>query len=159
MAIPNRLHQYLDTCDIKYDTVAHIPTNNSAGTAIAAAIPMRQVVKAVIAEDHEGRFLMVLLPASHKVNMGKLSDDLSRSLHLAKEQQVYTLFDDCVNGAVPPLGESYHMDMVYDDLLDKQSDVYFEAGDHTTLLHLKHDDFARLMKDYKHSRFSAEVFH
>jgi Ala-tRNA(Pro) deacylase len=159
MAISTRMHDYLDACHVNYDTIAHQPTYNSAGTAIAAAIPMKQVAKAVILEDHEGRFLMALLPASHKVNMGKLNDDLSRSFHLAKEQQVYNMFNDCEHGAVPPLGQSYNIDIVYDDLLDIQGDVYLEGGDHTTLIHLKHDDFSRLMKDNKHSRFSAEVFH
>ena len=159
MAISARLYDYLNAENVPFDTVAHNPTLNSVSTAIAAAVPPRQVVKAVLLEDHEGRFIMALLPASHKVNVGKLSDDLHRSLHLAKEQQVYRLFDDCERGAIPALGQSYHMDMVYDELLDQQQDVYLEAGDHRTLIHLRHDDFFRLMKDYKHSRFSSQVFH
>jgi Ala-tRNA(Pro) deacylase len=159
MAISTRLYDYLNTNDIKFDTIAHNPTFNSVSTAIAVAIPPQQVAKAVILQDHEGRFLMAVLPASHKLNMGKLSDDLSRSLRMAKEQQVYSMFNDCENGAVPPLGQSYNMDMVYDDALTEQRDVYLEGGDHATLVHMMHDDFNRLMAGHWHSRFSAEVFH
>ena len=159
MAISTRLYDFLNEQNVPFDTVPHHHSQNSVGSAIAAAIPLQQVVKAVILVDHEGRYLMALLPASHKVNMGKLSDDLCRSLNLAKEQQVYGMFSDCEQGAVPPMGQSYNIDMVYDDLLVQQGDIYMEGGDHTTLVHLKHDDFSRLLKDYKHSRFSAQVFH
>lgn len=159
MSISARLNQYLDSHAVTYDTVAHNPTSNSVSSALAADIPIHQFAKAVLLEDHEGRYLMALLPATHKINIGKLSDDLCRSLHLAKEPQVYRMFDDCDKGAIPALGDSYHIDVVFDDLLEKQRDVYMEGGDHSTLVHLKQDEFNRLMAGYKHSRFSAQKIH
>lgn len=159
MSISNRLYDYLDQHNVKYDTLVHNPTMNSVGTAVEAGVPMHQLAKAVILEDHEGRHLMALLPATHKINLGKLSDDLCRSFHLVKEQRVYEMFNDCEKGAIPPIGDSYNMDMVFDDLLDQQNDVYLEGGDHSTLVHLEQSEFRRLMQGHKHSRFSAEVFH
>jgi Ala-tRNA(Pro) deacylase len=69
------------------------------------------------------------------------------------------MFNDCENGAIPGLGETYNMDMVFDDLLDQQRDIYFEGGDHSTLVHVNHAQFSELMAGYKHSRFSAQAIH
>ncbi len=159
MSISNRLYDYLDRHHVKYETLVHQPTLNSHSSALAANIPMHQMAKAVVLEDHEGRRLLALLPASHKINLGKIGDDLCRSFHLVKEQQVYELFGDCAKGAVPSLGESYNMETVFDDLLSEQHDVYLEGGDHSTLVHLTQDEFKRLMQGHRHSRFSAQVFH
>lgn len=159
MSISNRLYEFLEHHNVSYDTLVHHPSNNSVGTAVAAGIGLHQVAKAVILEDHEGRHLMALLPASHKINLGKLGDDMCRSFHLAKEQKVYELFGDCDKGAVPPMGESYNMEMVFDDLLEELQDVYLEGGDHSTLVHLRQAEFHRLLQGHKHSRFSAQVFH
>ncbi|NQZ11163.1 MAG: YbaK/EbsC family protein, partial [Algicola sp.] len=145
MAISIRLSEYLHTNAVSYNTVAHNPTFSSVNSALEAHVPIHQLVKAVILEDHEGRHLMAILPASHKINMHKLGDDLCRSLHLAKEKQVYRLFNDCEQGAIPGLGDSYNIDVVFDDLLDQQRDIYLEGCDISTLVHLKQAEFHRLM--------------
>ncbi len=44
---------------------------------------------------------------------------------------------DCEDGTVPPTGAAYGMNTIVDKSMDKVDDVYFEAGDHRTLVHLK----------------------
>ncbi|MGA7451580.1 MAG: YbaK/EbsC family protein [Rhodoplanes sp.] len=65
------------------------------------------------------------------------------------------MFPDCAHGAVPPIGECYGLDTVIDDAIDEQDEVYLEAGDHTTLVHITHAQFAKLTADARHTRFSA----
>jgi Ala-tRNA(Pro) deacylase len=60
-----------------------------------------------------------------------------------------------VPGAVPPIGECYALDVILDDSIRRQPDVYLEAGDHATLVHMDQSQFARLMADARHGRFSA----
>ncbi len=64
------------------------------------------------------------------------------------------LFEDCELGAIPPVGKPYGMEMIVDDSLNEQPDVYFEAGDHTSLIHVNAMAFHRLMAEARHGRFS-----
>ena len=63
-------------------------------------------------------------------------------------------FGDCVHGAVPPIGECYGLDLIVDDSIDLQPDVYLEGGDHETLIHMDQAQFAALTADALHARFS-----
>ncbi len=159
MSIATRMGAYLDAQNIRYDIVNHTHSNSSLGTAIAAHISPRSIAKAVVLEDHEGHHLMAVLPANHKINLEKLRGQLEIDLRLVNEKQVYKMFSDCDPGAIPALGQAYNMNSIYDEVLDGLGDVYLEAGDHETLVHLTNEQFGKLMKDTKHSRFSGEVLH
>ncbi|MCL1059600.1 YbaK/EbsC family protein [Shewanella gelidimarina] len=159
MTISNRLNQYLHDNKVKYDLLVHPHRLDSLSSAIAAHVSPTQLAKAVILEDHEGRKIMAVLPADHKISLRSLGDKLNRDLHLLKEQAVHSMFDDCENGAIPSLGGAYNLDAVYDDLLVEAKDIYLEAGDHSSLVHISRDDFFRLIKDAKHLRFSHQNVH
>lgn len=121
--------------------------------------PPKKLAKAVVLEDHEGRRMMALLPSTHKISFHKLTDELHRDFRLLSEKKLKPLFNDCHPGAVPAVSHAYQMDTVYDDLLFEQQDVFLEAGDHFSLIHLSHQEFTKLVKDCRHGRFSGEVFH
>ncbi len=160
MSISARVSHYLDTQDIHFDTVSHDYANSTIGAANAAHISPDQVAKAVVLQDDERRHLMAILPANHKINLHKLRDQMHvMDFHLLDEKEVYELFNDCDPGAVPAIGKAYNMNSIYDDTLSHQTDIYLEAGDHETLIHLTKDQFAKLMSGTQHSRFSGEVFH
>jgi Ala-tRNA(Pro) deacylase len=46
-----------------------------------------------------------------------------------------------------------------DDSIEAQPEIYMEAGDHETLLHMSHAQFARLMENARHGRFSEKLPH
>jgi Ala-tRNA(Pro) deacylase len=60
-------------------------------------------------------------------------------------------------GAIPPLGQAYGIEVVVDDSLGENSDIYFEAGDHTSLIHMRSKDFKDLMKTAQHGTFSRHI--
>ncbi len=157
MSIPARVSDYLDTQDILYDLVAHDLSQSSVASAVMADIPLHKLAKAVILEDQEGRHLMAILPADHRVSMARLSEELNRSFQLMSEYKLSQMFSDCEEGAVPPVGDAYNMDVCWDEVLDSVSDIYLEGGDHNTLVHLTHDNFRLLMKNAKHLFFSSSV--
>jgi len=159
MSISTRVTSYLDEQDIKYDTLNHFHTNTAAGTALAAHILSKSMAKAVVLEDHDNHHLMAILPADKKLSLLKLNKTLDLDLHLADEEQVSTMFSDCEDGAVPAVGQAYNMNSIYDEALDELDDVYFEAGDHETLIHLTKAQFGKLMSKTKHSRFSSETYY
>jgi Ala-tRNA(Pro) deacylase len=146
MAIPASVYDYLEHEGVRYDVIAHSATRDAAHTAEAARVPGDRVVKSVVLEDDSG-YLMAIIPASHRLDLQAIGQELSRELVLASERELTHLFSDCAPGAVPPLGQAYGIDVVVDRNLADTPDIYFEAGDHLSLIHVSGQDFRRLMAD------------
>ena len=153
MTIAVRLQQYLDSQGIGYDAVAHRPTHTSAGSARAAHVSGGAVAKPVVIH-HEDDYALAVVPSTHRVELGALRDLLGGRPGLATEAEVARLFDDCEIGAVPPIGAAYGVPVLVDESLDRAAELYFEAGDHTTLVHVGGDAFRALTKDARRARFS-----
>ena len=96
----------------------------------------------------------LVVPATHHVDLGLLHRWLNRPFGLATEPELARLFEDCELGAIPPIGAAYGLETIFDDSLGERPDVYLEAGDHRTLIHVKGEDFVRLMAGTKHARIS-----
>lgn len=159
MAGVNRVTHYLDSQHIRYGLVSHPHSKSSVGSAISAEVPMHQIAKAVMLEDHEGRHIMAIVPGDYKVSLSKLNDELNRSFKLVKEAKIYQLFTDCDSGAIPPVPNAYHMDAIYDDELESEAQLFMESGDHETLIQIDRNDFKKLMANFRHGRFSSKVIH
>lgn len=159
MSIVKKVSAYLDKEHIHYQLLKHSPSHSALSSAITSSVSTEQVVKGVMLEDHEGKKLMAILPASHKINLIALNDTLNRRFHLMKEAAVYELFEDCEHGAVPPIAEAYAMERIYEQLLTQQPQLYLEAGDHRSLIELTQDEFRQLMQGAQPLKFTHRVFH
>jgi len=82
---------------------------------------------------------------------------LQRNLGLATENELAGLFKDCELGAIPPIGPAYGIEIVVDDSLLQEDDVYFEAGDHEELIHVSGKQFQDLVAGARHGHFSRHV--
>lgn len=145
MAIASRVQEYMAEHSLRYDVLTHPHSHNSMETAHLARVPANCLAKSVVLEDDQG-FLMAVLPSSQHVQLGWLSKAMNRSLRLATEDELSTLFADCEPGAVPPMGAAYGMRMVVDDSLVGQEEIYFEAGDHEKLIQMSRADFMTMME-------------
>jgi Ala-tRNA(Pro) deacylase len=65
------------------------------------------------------------------------------------------MFPDCARGAIPPVGACYGLDVIVDASIDRQPELYFEGGDHATLVHMSQADFGRLNRDARHGSFTV----
>ena len=153
MTIAATVQRYLDDCGIDYEVVEHARTLSSSRTAQVSHVSGDRLAKAVVLRS-EGGFTMIVLPASRHLRLGALQDYLDRPVGLATEKEVAQLFNDCELGAVPPVGKAYGMEMIVDDSLNEQPEVYFEAGDHMSLIHVNATAFQRLTAEARHGRFS-----
>jgi Ala-tRNA(Pro) deacylase len=153
MAIARKIEDYMTQHGIAYDIVTHPHSSNSMETAELAHVPGDRLAKSVVLEDEEGHYVMAVLPSTHHVRLGELCRELNRNLRLATEGELATLFADCETGAVPPIGFAYGMTTVIDDSLVEQPEIYFEAGDHQSLIHMNRDAFTALMQHAGHARF------
>jgi len=153
MTIAATVQRYLDDCGIDYEVVEHAHTMSSSRTAEVSHVAGDRLAKAVVLKS-EGGFAMAVLPASCHLRLGEIQDYLDRPIGLATEKEVAQLFDDCELGAIPPVGQPYGLEMIVDDSLSEQPDVYFEAGDHMSLIHVSAVAFQRLTAEARHRRFS-----
>jgi len=153
MTIAATVQKYLRDCGIDYDLVEHPRALSSSRAAQAGHVPGDRLAKAVVLKSEVG-YTMAVVPASCHIRLGEIQEYLNRPIGLATEAEVGTLFDDCDLGAIPPVGRAYGMEVIVDDSLNEQPDVYFEAGDHLNLIHVNGPAFQRLMADAGHGNFS-----
>jgi Ala-tRNA(Pro) deacylase len=156
MTIAKRLKAHLDAQGVAYETVAHPRTATASATAEAAQVPRDRLAKAVVIHLETGPVLAVV-PSSHRVDLGALQSILDRRLGLASETEVGELFDDCDVGAAPPVGSAYDVPTVVDRSLTGLDRVWFEGGDHRTLVSVAGADFDRLMQGARQGGFSHAV--
>ena len=153
MAIAMKLKAYLDQEHASYDVISHPYAVTSMHAAQRAHISGENIAKAVVLHDDAG-YVLAVVPATHKVQLGKLHKNFKRYLALADEDDIQEIFDDCDIGAIPPVGRPYNMDVIYDDSLNRCEDIYFEGGDHTSLVHMSRDDFRALLHKVPHGMIS-----
>jgi Ala-tRNA(Pro) deacylase len=100
---------------------------------------------------------MAILPASRRIELGRVERQLGRQMELATEPELVERFDDCQVGAVPALGEAFGIRTLIDDSLLVAEDIYFEAGDHEDVVHVDGDSFRELMSDAMHGSFTQPL--
>ena len=101
MTIATSVQDCLAREGVHYDMIAHERTRDSNHTAQAVHIPGDRLAKCVMLEDDEG-YLMAVIPASHKVDLGAVHRQLNRALGLAIDRDLVELFKDCEPGACRP---------------------------------------------------------
>lgn len=154
MTMTTTLQKFLSSSGIAFDIIPHRQTDTSINSAQTAHINGKFVAKPVILEDDLG-YLMAVVPASERVELDKLNKILDRHMELAPEQEIVDIFFDCEPGAIPPIADAYGMQTIVDEDLLHCSDIYFEAGNHRELIHVKGKDFNQLMQGAPHSKISV----
>ena len=154
MAIAARLEWFLDASGVDYEVLPHPHSHYSAQTARRSRVPLRALAKPVLLEDEYG-YVMAVVPAACRVDIERLGRQLNRELTLATEAELGDLFPDCEPGAMPAIGTPYRIPTVYDDSLRALRDVYFEAGDHDDVVHMRADAYLELLAESLHGRFAV----
>jgi len=153
MAIAATLQKYLDQ-NVTYEVIPHEPTLSSMRTAEACHISGDGLAKGIVLR-RDGGYMLAVLPASHHIRLSELRRQIGNDVDLADEMEIDRLFRDCAHGAVPPVGDCYGLDVIVDDSIQEQPEVYMESGDHETLLHMSQAQFALLTAQARHGRFSV----
>ena len=155
MGIAITVQQYLNDHHIAYDCLEHERTGCSTRSADASHVSSDDLAKAVVLKRRDG-YILAIVPASRQVMLDEVDSWLRQPVGLATEEEIASLFPDCASGAVPPVAAAYGLRSVIDECLEGHRDIYFEAGDHRTLVHLSGEQFHKLMAKVPHGRFSAQ---
>jgi Ala-tRNA(Pro) deacylase len=154
MAISSKLRGYMNRCGTSFEELAHEPAQQMARAAEAAHVPGRQVAKGVLVRAGD-EYMLAVVPASKHVGLDRLQSWLGREVALAEEQDSAELFADCDLGAIPPVGAAFGIETVLDEDMLTDDDVYFEGGDHNTLIHVNAANWRRLQREASHCAISV----
>lgn len=146
MSISPALVDFLSRKHVNYEVLEHSVTTNSLATAREAHVPAEKLAKAVVVKRGDA-YAVCVIPAANQLILEWLKYGRQHEYELASEEELSGLFPDCKEGAIPCLGQAYHMDVIVDNTLLDNKDIYLEGGDHTHLLHINHRDFSMLMRN------------
>jgi Ala-tRNA(Pro) deacylase len=95
----------------------------------------------------DGGIKMAVLPATYKVDLGRLKEAVGAStVALAAEAEFKELFPDCETGAMPPFGNLYGLPVLVAQSLTDNEEIAFNAGNHTEVVKLAFADYERLVE-------------
>ena len=154
--IAAKVKKYLEQHQTQYRTLPHPHTDSSMQTAEMSHVSGDRLAKAVVLEDDKGP-LMAVIPADFHLDLEDLRQRLNRELAFAEEDELAVLFPDCEAGAVPPVGPAYNIPTIWDTKLGEETTVYFEAGDHETLVEMSGKAFHELMVPAERGHFSHHI--
>lgn len=144
MSISPVLANYLSQKYVKYEVLEHSFTTSFMASAKEANVPADKLAKAVVIKRGDS-YVMCVIPASNQLVLEWLIYGRQHNYKIAEEQELLELFPSCKEGAIPGLGEAFQMDVIIDNSLMDQKDIYIEGGDHTHLVHINFKDFSKLM--------------
>jgi Ala-tRNA(Pro) deacylase len=155
MTLSHTLETFLADHRALYELEHHALALSSLCTARAAHIDEHCLAKSVLLEDDDGPVLAVL-PAACRLELSSLREQLGRNLRFAPEGETERFFPDCALGAMPPIGVAFGLPTVVDRSLESLGEIFFEAGDHETLVRMKGDDFFQLMGGAARGEIASE---
>lgn len=157
MTVATRLQTYLDQLGEGYELIRHPHSHCSMESAAYAHIPGDNLAKGIVLRDTQGHLLLVVLPADFHINLKQLGNWLQREVHLVDEEELGSLFPDCALGAIPPIGPAYALPTIWDRVLGDKETVFFEAGDHESLVKVSGRVFHELMAPAERAHFSRHL--
>jgi Ala-tRNA(Pro) deacylase len=141
---PTSLLQQLEQASIAYELIDHTRTTTAAAEAHALGLEPREVAKTVVLSTPDG-FLRVVLPASERLDLGKVRALLgTKEVQLATEMVLAGAYPEFELGAVPPLAGGDGDRVLVDRRLCENEWVVLEAGTHERSLRLRASDLVKL---------------
>ncbi len=130
LASSNSLTALLDAKHVSYDVIPHRHTETAAAEAQAIGVDPAQVAKTLILVTEDG-FVRAVLPASERIDLGKVRRALDRQdVQLAPERVLAGAYPEFELGAVPPLGGATDDRVIVDVRVENAPSMVFEAGTH-----------------------------
>jgi Ala-tRNA(Pro) deacylase len=146
MDCKTRLERYLRENGVPYSLHHHPPAFTAQAVAESEHVSGKAVAKVVIVYL-DSTMAMLALPANLRVNFAGAGEALgAKKIRLALEEEFAAAFPDCDLGAMPPFGNLYDLETFVDRHLAGSETLVFNAGTHEDTIHLKYDDFERVVR-------------
>jgi Ala-tRNA(Pro) deacylase len=146
MPIPAHISRYLNSRHIPYQACTHSRAYTAQGTAQAQHLSGKKLAKVVIVATDNKKLLMAVVPANYRIDLDRLGQLLHTQWpRLATEEEFKDAFPDCELGAMPPLGNIYHLEVWVDEALRLYKDIAFNAGTHSETIQMSFADFEQMV--------------
>ncbi len=146
MAINERLKRLLEQNRVDHEVLPHSEVFTTQEVAQSVHVTGRLMAKVVVVRDPAGGHLMVVLPASCRLDLAILSRETGHpGLALAGEDELKAMFPDCELGAMPPFGGLYGLPTYVDRCFEDSDSFFLQAGNHHEVVRLKTRDYLRLV--------------
>ncbi len=146
MGAKEELEKYLKDNGVSFEEMVHAEVYTAQEVAAAQHVSGQALAKVVMV-NADGETVMLVLPASYRVDFEKLKSVLEKKdIRLAKEEEFQDVFPDCEVGAMPPFGNLYNIPVYVDDTLAGDPEIVFQAGTHVHTIKIKYADYERLVK-------------
>lgn len=116
---------------IEHEVHEHAQTFTARATATAEGVDPRSFAKVVGVRTDDDRTFLLVVDATDHVDLVKARHVLSaRDVRLLTEADLAALAPDCEAGAIPALGNLFHVPMIADYAVREDRDISFNAGSH-----------------------------
>ncbi len=138
------IRDYLRSRSIPFELLLHRPVPCASRLAASLHLPGRHVAKAVLLRAGDG-YLLAVLPATHRVDLDRLSDLLGlERVSLASEEETQLVFHDCERGAIPPFGKKYGLTTVVDPSVAAGVNILVASSLRHEVLRIRYRDFEEI---------------
>ena len=145
MPLSNKLIKFLEEKKVSYKLLRNETAYTAQEVAHAVHISGKELAKTIIAHA-DGKFVMAVLPAPHRVNFKSLKQVLkAKDVRLATEDELKQLFPDCELGAMPPIGPLYNLPVYVAKPLSEDKEIAFNACTHVDAVKMSYSDFEKLV--------------
>lgn len=146
MPVAQNVAQFLKSTGIAYEVMQHPQAFTAQEVAATVHVTGKEVAKTLVV-NVDGKYLMAVIPAPHKLNLKSLKDVLgAKEVRLATEAELTQLFPECEVGAMPPFGNLYNMPVYMSSALKDRNEIIFNACTHTEVIKISYADFERLVQ-------------
>ena len=151
-----RIRDYLQSRQIRFQTLLHCPMPSATRFAQSVHVPGRNVAKAVLVNAGE-KYVLSVLPATHRIDTDRLARVLSvDQVRIASEDEVGRVFADCERGALPPFGRLYGLTTIVDADLAGMAEIVFLANTRHEGVRMSYRDY-EAVEDPIRARFALAV--
>ncbi len=146
MPMLEKLLAFLEENQVKYTRHSHPTAYTAREVASVEHVPAHKIAKTVVFLGENG-YGMAVLPGDGMLELQGLRALLGVSrLRLATESELGELFPDCELGAMGPFGNLCGLPVFLDSSLASEETIAFNAGTHRDVIHMRLDDYQRLVK-------------
>jgi len=140
------LTQVLDSEGVEYELLPHAHTESALAEAHALALDPTDVAKTIVVDTPKGH-VRVVLPATERLDLGKLSEFLGfgrKEIQLVSEGSLARDYPEFDLGAVPPVGGSRQEPVVMDSRIAERESIVLEAGSHEESIRVAREALIKL---------------
>lgn len=142
MAISKRLLNALGKHQVKYRVLPHKTVYTAYDLATTLGEELKKVAKTLLVRADK-RYVLVVLPASARLDLGKLAKILkAKAVSIAPEAAIKKF--KLTPGTTPPFGSLVGLEVALEQGMTAMGDIIVRAGSLTESLELKVKDFVKM---------------